>query len=123
MKVRASSEPRSGFTLVEILLVVAIIATLAALLLGAINRVGDVGRRTVAGAEISQLETAVAKFKVDNGFSPPTWFILPGTSGTTSVYSSDTAIATRQQACGTLLGKNVSRLCADNAQSGRQFSR
>ena len=81
MRVRAGTDTRSGFTLVEILLVVAIIATLAALLLGAINRVGDVGRRAVAGAEISQMETAVAKFKVDYGFAPPSYaeFPTPGT--------------------------------------------
>ena len=77
MTVRAVPVRRAGFTLVELLIVIAIIASLAALLLGAISRVKEVGRKTVTASEISQLETAVAKFKTDFGFAPPSYAVFP----------------------------------------------
>lgn len=69
-----------GFTLVEILTVLAIIAMLAALTLG----VGGYARRKAgssrAKAEIAAMETALESFKNDNGTYPITGSTTPATT-------------------------------------------
>ncbi len=87
---RATNSPRrnpSGFTLIELLVVISIIGILMGLLLGAVQKVRDVGKRTAVVSEISLLDAATNKFKSDNGFNPPQYIRLPGvvpdtTSGT-----------------------------------------
>lgn len=70
------SSRRAGFTLVELIMVIAVIATLIALLLPALGSV----RRTMTIAEvrqeISQLEAAIASFKAEYGVEPPSSITL-----------------------------------------------
>ena len=62
--------PIGGFTLVELLIVIAIIAILAALVLAAAGSVQKKGARSRAEAEIAALEAALESFKADNGDYP-----------------------------------------------------
>ncbi len=68
--------PRAGFTLIELLAVIIVIMILMALLapavMGAFRRV----RITAVRAEISQLETAIGKFKATYGAEPPSMILL-----------------------------------------------
>lgn len=63
---------RNGFTLIEILVVVAIIAILAALVGPRIIGTTDEAKVTQAKAQIRNLETALKLFKLGNGFYPAT---------------------------------------------------
>jgi general secretion pathway protein G len=63
---RSGSARRGGFTLIEIMIAILIIALLAVLLLGAAIRVTDAANNAVARTEIGQLETALAAFKADH---------------------------------------------------------
>lgn len=67
---------RVGFTLVELVVVVAIIALLMALLLPAINSVRRTARDAEVRKDISDLEQAIAQFKVSFGSEPPSYIEL-----------------------------------------------
>lgn len=69
---------RAGFTMVEILVVITIIAILASLILAAVLRAMDVGTRTENFAEIAQIESAIgeAKQKLNLPQIPPGPFNL-----------------------------------------------
>ena len=54
---------RSAFTLVELLVVMAIVAVLLSLLMAAVQRAREAGRRTQAHTEIRELGTGIALFK------------------------------------------------------------
>lgn len=60
----------SAFTLIELLIVIAIIAVLAGLVLGAAGSVQKKGARSRAEAEIAALEAALESYKADNGDYP-----------------------------------------------------
>ncbi len=62
---------RAGFTLLELMIVIVIIAILLGLLLPAIGSVRIRARITEVRAEISKLEDAIAQFKVTYGTEPP----------------------------------------------------
>ncbi len=68
----AASRPRpsNSFTLVELLVVMAIIAILAALILGAGNGVMIKGMRSRSQSEIAAISTALESYKTDNGIYP-----------------------------------------------------
>ncbi|GAB4251914.1 MAG: hypothetical protein OHK005_19150 [Candidatus Methylacidiphilales bacterium] len=66
----SSKNQRSGFTLVEIIVVVTVIVILMGLVLGVAGPVQESGRRSRAQAEIAGLETALTRFEQDNGFYP-----------------------------------------------------
>ncbi len=61
---------RSGFTLVEVLTVVAIIALLAALILGLAGNAQKTAARKKAQAEITQLESFVTDYQMKYGQVP-----------------------------------------------------
>ena len=81
---RATNSPRParrghlGFTLIELLVVISIIGILMGLLLGGVQKVREVGKRTTVVSDITQLDTAASKFKTDFGFAPPQRIRLPG---------------------------------------------
>ena len=58
---------RRGFTLVELLVVIAIIALLMAILMPALNRARELGRRTVCGGNLKQLALAWVMYADENG--------------------------------------------------------
>jgi len=62
--------PARGFTLVEMLLVVMIIATLAALVLPKMVGRGKEAQVTAAAAQIAAFKTSLDAFEVDNGHFP-----------------------------------------------------
>jgi len=63
---------RSGFTLIEIMVVVVIIGMLAALVGTRVFNVLEKGKRKTAAAQIKNLETALAAYRLDNNRYPTT---------------------------------------------------
>jgi len=63
--------PRSAFTLVELLVVIGIIATLAALVTPAVMRAQSAARNAAIKAEIDMLHMAIMNYKNEYGSFPP----------------------------------------------------
>ncbi len=61
---------RAGFTMVELLLVLAILTTLAAIVVPKFTGRSQQAKVTAARTEISNLEVALDAFEVDNGYYP-----------------------------------------------------
>jgi len=59
-----------GFTLIEILLVMTIIAILAAIVIPKMVGRSEQARQTAAHADLSSIKTALDAYEVDNGFYP-----------------------------------------------------
>jgi type II secretion system protein G len=68
---RCGSSTVTGFTLVEMLVVIAIIAILAALLLPAVMIAIRTARNTAIAMEIKQLDTAIEAYRLEKGDYPP----------------------------------------------------
>lgn len=63
---------RSGFTLIEILIVVVIIGILATVIIPNVLDRPEEARRTKAATDIKSIEQALLLYKLDNGFYPTT---------------------------------------------------
>ncbi|MFO0846974.1 MAG: type II secretion system protein [Gemmataceae bacterium] len=84
MPTTAGPTRRPGYTLVELLMVIAIISILAALLITAVSRVRGVAKSATANTDIAQLDTVLTKFKQDFNVSPPS-HVLAVTAGSNGV--------------------------------------
>lgn len=62
--------PRHGFTLVEMLLVLVILATLAAIVIPKLAGRGEQAKVTAAKTQISSFESALDAFEIDTGSYP-----------------------------------------------------
>lgn len=63
---------RSGFTLIEIMVVVVILGLLAALVIPRIGPQVDEAKRTTARTQIGSIEEALEQYHLHNGFYPTT---------------------------------------------------
>lgn len=71
-KPRSSRRRRGAFTLVEMLLVLVILATLAAIVIPKMAGRSQQAKVTAAQSQISSIEMALDAFEVDNGYYPKT---------------------------------------------------
>lgn len=67
---RADAKSVCGFTIVELLIVVAVILVLAGLILATSGYVQNKGARSRAEAEMAAISTALENYKTDNGVYP-----------------------------------------------------
>jgi prepilin-type N-terminal cleavage/methylation domain-containing protein len=72
---------KTGLTMIELLVVLAIIALLVGLLLPALSTVRNMAKETKQKAQLSTIEMALAAFKNDEGDYPPSDWILPPNPG------------------------------------------
>jgi len=86
---------QDGFTLIEIMVVIAIIGLLALMIVPRFKGVTNQAKTTKAQADISELQQQLDRYYLDNGFYPTTdqglqALVNPPTSGRTPAnYSSD----------------------------------
>lgn len=66
----ATRSCRRGFTMVEMLLVLVILATLAAIVVPKFTGRSEQAKETAAKTQISNISTALDAFEVDNGYYP-----------------------------------------------------
>jgi general secretion pathway protein G len=69
---RRSPRSAAGFTLIEIMVVVVILALLAGIIVPKIMSRPEEARRAKAMIQIKEIEAALNLFKIDNGFYPST---------------------------------------------------
>jgi general secretion pathway protein G len=70
MQTRHNLRRRQAFTLVEMLLVLVILATLAAIVIPKMAGRSEQAKITAAKSQVSSFEVALDAFEVDNGFYP-----------------------------------------------------
>src|SRR5882724_5625255 len=69
-KQKSEIRARAGFTLVEMLLVLVILATLAAIVYPKLAGRSEQAKFTAAATQIAAFKTALDAFEVDNGYYP-----------------------------------------------------
>ena len=65
------NKPLRGFTIVELLIVVVVIAILAAITIVAYNGIQARAKDSQADSALNQVKKALELYKIDNGFYPP----------------------------------------------------
>ena len=75
----SKSHRRNAFTLIELLIVIAIIGILTAFLLPALSGVRRTARIAQVRTEITSLEGAIENFKLKFGIQPPSYIVLKET--------------------------------------------
>lgn len=101
---------RRGFTIVELLIVVVVIAILAAITIVAFNDIQDRARQSAAQAAAKQAHTKIIAFAVENADSFPATLSAIGLAdgnGTTYQYRHDNSVSPRTF-CATVTTNNVS---------------
>lgn len=68
---RARNFARRGFTLIELMVVLAIVAVVSAITLGAFNSLSDTNQRTGCQANMAQLYQGLRQYMADNNGQPP----------------------------------------------------
>ncbi|HUO04307.1 MAG TPA: type II secretion system major pseudopilin GspG [Candidatus Binataceae bacterium] len=63
---------QDGFTLIEIMVVIAILGLLATIVVQSLRGATDRARRVKAQSDISELKTALDRYYLDNGYYPTT---------------------------------------------------
>ncbi len=71
-KSRENKNGESGFTLIELMVVIVILGLLAGIILPRFIGQSDTAKRQVASTQIATLETALKMYKLDNGSYPST---------------------------------------------------
>ena len=90
---RTPSSRRGGFTLIELMVVLVVIAILVGLLLPAVQSVRVRVRYTQIQSEVNRLATGVTSFKTKYGVEPPSYIVLcESPTGATGWASTDPAI-------------------------------
>src|SRR5271157_5249897 len=95
-----------GFTMVELLAVILILAVLIALLLPALNGALKTARNAAVGGEIDQLAQALASFKAQYGDYPPSRIYL-AENGDYSVVTSNVPLGTGDITLGQLAQRSL----------------
>lgn len=67
---RLSATTKRGFTLVELLVVMGVIAVLVGITFGAVSGAWNSSNKAAASSQIQALSTAIESYKVDNGIYP-----------------------------------------------------
>ena len=68
---------KKGFTLVELLTVLAIVAMLIGLLIPSLTMIRNTARRAKQKAQLTEIELALTAFRNDYGDYPPSYWMLP----------------------------------------------